>query len=268
MKRKGRLFAAALAFLAAMTCVGIPCFRAAGPAAAPREHFPKLPEGQRFKLVWSDEFDGDKLDESKWDVPEGVRRDGWWRRDAISLDGKGRLLMTTFKDGDKYIDGCVRTREKFEHTFGYYVVRAKLHGQEGHWPAFWLYNGSVGNIGNGGTDGAEIDIFEKPTRDYFVNHAIHWDGYGEFHKQSSTQSIFTSVMRGFHTFALLWTEKEYVFYVDGKEAWRTDAGGPCRVPLYIKLSDEIGKWAGDISKARLPDVFTVDYVRVYDIVNE
>ncbi len=42
--------------------------------------------------------------------------------------------------------------------------------------------------------------------------------------------------------------------------------GACQVPEYIKLSDEIGKWGGDISKAKLPDSFLVDYVRVYDLV--
>ena len=25
-----------------------------------------LPQGKKFKLVWNDEFDGDRLDESKW----------------------------------------------------------------------------------------------------------------------------------------------------------------------------------------------------------
>ncbi len=33
------------------------------------------------------------------------------------------------------------------------------------------------------------------------------------------------------------------------------------------LSDEIGNWAGDITKAQLPDKFLVDYVRVYDLVD-
>ena len=57
-----------------------------------------------------------------------------------------------------------------------------------------------------------------------------------------------------------------VFYVDAKETWRTNAGGVCRVPVYILLSDEIGTWGGDIAKANLPDTFLVDYVRVYDLV--
>jgi hypothetical protein len=33
------------------------------------------------------------------------------------------------------------------------------------------------------------------------------------------------------------------------------------------LSDEVGKWAGDINRAKLPDEFLVDYVRVYDLVD-
>jgi len=40
------------------------------------------------------------------------------------------------------------------------------------------------------------------------------------------------------------------------------------VPLYLKLSDEVGPWAGDIRKAQLPDEFLVDYVRVYDLVQK
>jgi beta-glucanase (GH16 family) len=235
---------------------------------APKEFFPALPDGQKFQLVWNDEFDGEKLDETKWEVPENQRRDGWWSSKAISLDGKGKLVMSTLKDGDKFLDGCVRTRGKFEHSFGYYVIRAKLHSQQGHWPAFWLYNGSVGNIGNGGVDGAEIDIFEKPSLDFRVNHAIHWDGYGEYHKQVSTQSYTAGIMKGYHTYALLWTPEEYAFFIDGNVVWKTTGGGICREPLYIKISDEIGNWAGDINKAALPDSFLVDYVRVYDVVKQ
>ena len=75
-------------------------------------------------------------------------------------------------------------------------------------------------------------------------------------------------MEGFHTFSLWWKNDEYIFYVDGKETWRTKDGGVCQVPLYIKISDEIGNWAGDIKKAELPDKFIVDCVRVYDLVDK
>jgi hypothetical protein len=34
---------------------------------------------------------------------------------------------------------------------------------------------------------------------------------------------------------------------------------------YLKLTEEIGKWGGDITKAELPDFFEVEFVRVYEL---
>ncbi|MBN2295911.1 MAG: glycoside hydrolase family 16 protein [Pirellulales bacterium] len=234
-----------------------------------KDILPAPPPGKQWKLVWHDEFDGKKLDESKWEIPpDAPRRDAFWMRKAISLDGSGNLKISTFKEGDRYIDGCVRTRGKFEHAFGYYVARIRLHDQPGHWPAFWLMGSGVGKIGDEGRDGTEIDIMEKFSLDGRVCHALHWDGYGKHHKAATHISRTPGIMKGFHTFALLWTKDEYIFYIDGKETWRTKAGGVCQVPLFIKLSDEVGKWGGDIKKAKLPDEFLVDYVRVYDLVDK
>ncbi len=230
---------------------------------------PPAPPGKTWKLVWHDEFDGRKLDETKWDVPpDRRRRDAFWMRKAISLDGQGHLVISTLAEDGKYIDGCVRTLGKFEHTFGYYVARAKFQSQPGHWTAFWLMGRGVGSIGDEGRDGTEIDIMEKPWLDDRVQHTLHWDGYGRDHRSEGKVVKVPGVMDGFHTFALLWTPKEYVFFVDGKETWRTRAGGVCQAPLYIKLSDEVGDWGGDIAKAKLPDRFLVDYVRVYDLVEK
>ncbi|MFZ1936145.1 MAG: hypothetical protein WCB27_13385 [Thermoguttaceae bacterium] len=70
------------------------------------------------------------------------------------------------------------------------------------------------------------------------------------------------------TWKLVWHDEfeGYAFYIDGKETWRTKAGGVSQVPEYMLLSDEIATWGGDIRKAKLPDAFLVDYVRVYDLV--
>ena len=35
--------------------------------------------------------------------------------------------------------------------------------------------------------------------------------------------------------------------------------------MAAELSDEVGDWAGDIKKVKLPEEFLVDYVRVYDV---
>jgi len=241
----------------------------AGDALTPKDTLPPAPAGQTWKLVWNDEFEGTTLDTSKWDVPENKRRDAFWSKKAVVLDGKGHLAIRILKDGDRYLDGCARTRGKFEHTFGYYVARIQLQKQPGHWTAFWMYGHGVTKIGNEGRDGTEIDIMEKPWMDDRVQHTLHWDGYGKAHKSKGKVPRVPGVMKGWHTFSLLWTPDEYVFTVDGKETWRTKAGGVCQAPLYLKLSDEaqFKGWAGDVRKAKLPDEFLTDYVRVYDLVD-
>ena len=96
------------------------------------------------------------------------------------------------------------------------------------------------------------------------NIAVHWDGYGKEHKSWGRKIDAPKLDEGFHIFGLLWTPEEYVFFYDGKEVFRTAEGGVCQVPLYIKVTTEIGEWAGDIAKAKLPDDFIVDWVKVWN----
>jgi len=230
-----------------------------------QHELPPAPDGTEWALVWSDEFDGTAIDESKWEVlGDWERRDGWWMQENTSLDGEGNLVIRIDWDGARFTDGGVQTRGRFEHSFGYYEARCEFHEQPGHWPAFWIMGNTVGTVGNEGRDGTEIDIMEKAWLEERINHALHWDGYGDDHQADSIQVDFPGLNEGWHTFGLHWSETEYVFYIDGVETWRTSSGGVSQVPEYIMITDEIGDWAGDINDAALPDFFRVDYVRVYD----
>lgn len=239
---------------------------------------PAVPQGKEWELVWHDEFSAETLDESKWShacKDPCPRRDGYWTGDAAYLDGKGQLVMEVYEQDGSYFDGAVHTQGKFEHTFGYVEARVKLHQDEGHWPAFWLMTDGVGSIGDEGRDGTEIDIMEKPWAGgllkYVTNHAMHWDGYGPESGSAAHISFTPGIMEGYHTYGLWWSSDEYIFYIDGREVWRTDAGGVSQVPEYLMLTDEIGHsffLMGRIEEARLPDFWYVDYVRVYDLVDE
>ena len=240
--------------------------RAAGSMDHSVEFLPEALAGKSWELVFGDEFEGEMLDGSKWSTYDNPRRDGYWTPDAVELDGRGNLVMRTYEKDGKYYDGCVHTKDTFNHAFGFYTARIKLQKEVGHWSAFWLMYSGGNKIDGSGRDATEIDIMEKPWLDDHVQHTLHWDGYkkGE-HDSAGHVPEFAGVMDGYHTFSLLWLPDEYVYYIDGVETWRTSAGGVCQEPLYIKISDEIGKWGGDIKKANLPDAFYVDYVRVYDL---
>lgn len=61
-----------------------------------------LPEGKRFRLVWSDEFDGDTLDRTKWDYRTAMmgKVHPAWTDDGVTLDGSSNAVFTLqLKDG-------------------------------------------------------------------------------------------------------------------------------------------------------------------------
>lgn len=103
-------------------------------AAEVESSLPSAPEGKKWRLVWSDEFTGPKLDETKWNrLGDWKRRDGFWVKDDAYVNGEGSLLLRTKKDGDRYTCGAVNTRDKFTHSFGYYEARCKMPKEPGHW---------------------------------------------------------------------------------------------------------------------------------------
>ncbi len=223
-----------------------------------------LPKGKKWKLVWSDEFDGSKLDESKWEHRLGKNRDGWVVRDAVSLDGKGHLVIKTYEKDGKYYTGIIRTRGKFEHKYGYWVARCKLPKEEGHWPAFWI-NPTVWPVAGG----TEIDVMEYLAHtENKVYHNLHWyvDGDRRKHQTVGQKVDISGLSEGYHTFAVEWTPKEYIFYVDGEITWRTREAISHR-EQHLLLSEEVGPWPGKIENAKLPDFFEVDYVCVYENEN-
>ena len=96
---------------------------------------------------------------------------------------------------------------------------------------------------------------------------FHWDGYGQDHKSQGHVAKVPGVMHGFHTFGLWWKSDEYIFYVDGKETWRTRraASAKCRSTCCSATKSATGQAT---SPRRNSDQFLVDYVRVYDLVEK
>ncbi len=227
------------------------------------------------KLIWSDEFNGNRIDETKWNIVHSKRRadpsgnDAWWHKDNAYTE-KGNLVIRTSKIDGVYAGAAINTKDKFERAFGYFETRVKLQKEQGHWGAVWLFAKSVNNVGNEGRDGTEIDIFESPYvglgKDS-INVALHWDGYGAEHKKANKVIKGMKMNDGdWHTFAVEWAPEIYRFYYDGKLVWETNEGGVCQAPLHIIISDEVGDWGKQVNifKANLPDYMLVDYIRVYD----
>lgn len=218
-----------------------------------------------FSLIWEDEFTLDQLDTLKW-KPRGLgkRALGYVSTEAIQVKD-GLLNLHALKRNDSILISAVGTQGKFMPQYGYFECKAKLQNSPGVWGAFWLQSPQL----SGGTDpkiyGAEVDIMEffKKLGTDIVSHNVHWGPYGAGQQTTrGMQSYLKGVSSGFHTFGLLWTPESYSFYIDGLKFYEVRSG-VSQIPEYLILSMEIPSVLTDISKTVFPDVFSVDYVKVY-----
>ncbi len=228
-------------------------------------------DNRTYRLMFEDYFRGNAIDSSKWELcPEGPRQDigGRWADSEVSVHNGNLWLRARIRQDGIPVSGGIRSRGKFEQLRGYFECRMMFPKTTGFWGAFWMMCGDVGKVDGSGVSGSELDIIESgECARRGVNHAIHWDGYGTEHK--STSHVIPNVpelYEGWHVYALEWTEKDYAFFIDGKETWRTIGGGVCEHPGYLKLTTEFGKWAAPIVPEQLPDFCRVDWVRVWQEV--
>lgn len=241
-----------------------------------------------WKVTFKDDFNGSSIDNSKWESLSYNRRqnpngpDGWWNSDDAYLTGDGELVIRARKidnknndsDSHDYSTGMIRSRGKFEQKFGKFEIRCKLPTQAGWWVAFWLFSDSVHNEDGSGMDGTEIDIFEGFGWTDQVQHALHYDGYGDNLKSDVKKVTVNGIRNDYHTYTLEWNTKEYIFFIDGKETWRTSFGDVSQVPAYVKISGELSTldwaindwWANNPETGVFPDYFYVDYVKVLEKV--
>ena len=238
----------------------------------------------QFTLVWSDEFDGDKVDESVWSghyVWGGteIRRGGYWNKKMASVSDGCLTIRTEYLpeglDGGPagYYSYGMDTRNSYEQKYGYFETRCILPRGNNIWGAFWLLSDGVYDVNDRGVTGAELDVFESlyfgRRRQNMVSSNIHIDGYGDAHQALGSKKF---LLRGdpyseFNTYGMEWTEDEYTFYINGKKAFSTDWGGVCAVPEWLILSVETGGKNGvpdeDVMAGTDKSEFIVDYVRAY-----
>lgn len=128
----------------------------------------------------------------------------------------------------------------------------------------WIQSTEISKGEDPAVYGAEIDIMEffKKLGTDIVSHNVHW-AYGPHQKTThGMQSYREGVSDGFHTFALEWTPDKYVFFIDGYKYYEVTTG-ISHIEEYLILSMEIPSEMKEIKNMVLPDVFAVDYVKVY-----
>ena len=246
------------------------------------------PDIEGYKLLWSDEFNGTKLNEDNWVYDP--HEPGWTNNElqeyTTSTDNvfvrEGKLVLKAIKesrDGKAYYtSGKIKSQNKKDFLYGKVTISAKVPQGQGLWPALWMMPTDEGKYGQWPKCG-EIDIMEVLGNE--VNKAYGTVHYGEPHgEQQGTVTLESgSFADSYHEYSVEWEPGEMRWYIDGKEYlkvndWFTAVQGeedkpypaPFDQTFYVQMNLAVGgDWPGkpdsttDFDKAE----FEVDYIRVY-----
>lgn len=229
------------------------------------------PEG--YTLQWSDEFDGLKLDTTRWMYRTDVKMESSQRAENISVAG-GHLVIHLKKEqhrGKEYTGGGVISRERFR--YGYYEARVKMHGAPGWHQSVWAMYAGDGSTTYPEQMRTEIDGMEFDSDVVWKGHMglIKWRGPGKNSSLTCSPGVYRGALgfdasADFHNYGFEWTPKEVKFYLDG------DLRCVLPYPPEDGEHDMINFWltaiayekaAGKVDQSRLPGRMIVDRAAFY-----
>lgn len=246
----------------------------------------KVAEG--YGLVWNDEFTGTALG-ADWKfrpIAAANRACSPPDEDQTEVRG-GSVHLSVTRDASKtpnvtkacpdgqYLNAMIGTDTTQSFKYGIFAARIKFHPVQGAHGSFWMQ--PLPEPGADPSDpaqrGVEIDVIEYFGKGW-VNGGlasfIHFQPPGGKRIRSGGYlQAASDALKGelpsddYHVYSVEWTEKEYVFRVDGIETLRTSKA-VSKVPQYFILSllssdYEIPKITDDV----LPLTMSVDWVRAW-----
>lgn len=199
-----------------------------------------------WTMVWSDEFDGDEIDLSRWQYERNCWGGGNGEQqcytddpgNAYVVDGHLHIVAIlgdtsgpAVNDDDPgydpddtsvtlpYSSARLRTRNQGDWRFGRLEIRAQLPFGQGTWPAIWML--PTDTVYGGWAASGEIDIMEAVNLgvggENRVHGTLHYGSYWPNNVYSGTEYILpggANPADDFHEYALEWEEGEIRWYVD------------------------------------------------------
>lgn len=240
-----------------------------------------------WKLFWTDEFDGQVLDSTKWNYE--VNGDGGGNNElqyytnsrANLFFRKGKLVIKAIKQnykGQQYTSARVNSRGKADFVYGRMDIRAKLPVQQGVWPAGWMLPSEY--VYGTWPQSGEIDIIESiGNKPYSVHGTLHYGLPWPDNKWVGAEVKIPEprdLSMDYHVFSVEWEENVIRFYLDDSlYVTRTPEDlKPHRWPFDQKFHFLLnlaigGQWPGNPDETTVfPKYMFVDYVRVFKRNNQ
>ncbi|MFW2332088.1 MAG: family 16 glycosylhydrolase, partial [Nitrospinota bacterium] len=199
-----------------------------------------------YVLVWNDEFNGESLDTSNWNIETGYgpNSDGWGNDESqlytnsesnlkiiedpkneensfLSITARCDSGFCGLRDGS-ITSAKVNTKDKFEFKYGKIEARIKTPNGKSTWPAFWMLGADFPDTK--WPKSGEIDIMEL--HQFYSNNktthfTLHWDNANSDsehveHVYDSRYKEFDKPITGeFHIFEAEWDENQITGKIDG-----------------------------------------------------
>lgn len=242
-----------------------------------------------WELVWSDEFDGEAVDTTKWTYDIGNW--GWGNfeleyytahREENARIEDGHLVIEARKNdmGGDWTSARLTTRGKVSFLYGKIELRAVVPREKGNWAAGWT-------LGDDYVDEidwpycGEIDILESvgyevdnETGDGIAHATVHTPAYYfKINNQISSTREVQDIADEFHTYSVEWYKDRILGFVDGEQYYEYDKNAnkmewPFDKPQNIILNLAMGGgWGGamGMDTTVTSQKFILDYVRVYEL---
>jgi beta-glucanase (GH16 family) len=278
------------------------CVALASCATARGSATQRAANGEAYRLVWSDEFDGSgPVDSASWGFERGFVRNQelqWYqpenaarRNGFLVIEGRrehkpnpryvapGAASSATpdrrawaNREFIEYTSASMNTRGKHAWRYGRFEIRAKIDVRTGSWPAFW----TLGTVGPWPANG-EIDIMEFYDDTLLFN--VAWGGANGARWNSvkmRRDRLPADWADRFHVWRMDWDEQSIKLYLDDSLMNTQDLSAtvnvprpgapsnPFHEPAYILVNQAMGgQHGGDPAKSELPLRYEVDWVRVY-----
>jgi len=179
-----------------------------------------------YKLVWSDEFDGNALNTKNWMYEVDCIGGGnnelqcYTSRQENVYVRNGSLHLRAIPEAYKnrqYTSGRLNSRPAGSWKYGKFEIRAKLPKGDYIWPALWMLSRDKA-YGEWAASG-EIDIMEYRGQNNFeVSSTLHFGGQqpNNANKGSGMIKYPFDFTTDFHVFSCIWEKDQIQFLVDGK----------------------------------------------------
>ncbi len=261
-------------------------------------------ETEKFRLIWSDEFDGDVLNMNNWSYELGNWKldengnyitNGWGNNEQEFYTDKNASvndgILTISARHEKYTDEIQGTYEytssrlstqyKFSTCGGRIEVRSRCDSGKSLWPAIWML--PEDSLYGGWATSGEIDIMEgwgsTPEK---ICGTIHFGDLWPNNTYLTKDYFFQNgdSTENWHTYTIEW-ERDYIrWYVDDvlyseQTEWYSanrNSPAPFDQNFYLILNLAVGGhfdgvdgiYGEPLTFADGDKKFQIDYVRVYE----